>query len=780
MAEHFSFILAPGRQVGAGRFTLLRQLGRGGMGVVWLAHDDLLARDVALKFLPVEVASDPIALRELRFETQKSSSLTHTHILRIHDFYEHADEPAFISMEYVPGSTLAALRSKQPGACFTWEFLHPLVVQLCEALDYAHSERIIHRDLKPSNLMLDDRGRLKLTDFGIAATISDSVSRVSVKSTGSGTPLYMSPQQMRGEKPQPADDIYALGATLYELLSGNAPFHRGGTTAIVYQVVHEPAPPIAERLAELEIKNPVPSEVSDLIMACLAKDAAQRPPSANAIIERLEISATQTGVFVPMTATFRHQPLSLTKKTLLSASIPPVFAAAKSAPPVAVVGRKSKLILANVLAVILAGCLGYWMKSLPLPARHTSNPTNSESSIAEIVEKSKPLTEEDLKLVTNSATPTTEAVVAPVPAPPVVPPSTPTSTPAPVITAPVAQPSLAPMPTPPPAPPPKPTLAELVINVLPGNAELITNGVSAGHPAYPFRVKATAGENLSVEARLQDYFTVAKSLIFPSAGFIANENITLQHQPVPLAQADRWTNSLGQIFVAVPGSAVRFCIWDTRVQDFRAFVNDSGYNATARMYSLRRDGWKQHGDAWDSPGFAQEPTHPVCGVSWDDAQAFCRWLSKKEQSQHLLNAHQSYRLPTDAEWTAAAGSEKYPWGAEWPPPVGAGNYAGSEAADRNWAGERTLAGYRDAFARTSPVGSFLPNRNGLYDMGGNVWQWCDDWTDDKQKSRILRGGSWSSVVPGSMLSSFRQSSPPGVRASYIGFRCVLVVSGSSS
>jgi len=254
----------------------------------------------------------------------------------------------------------------------------------------------------------------------------------------------------------------------------------------------------------------------------------------------------------------------------------------------------------------------------------------------------------------------------------------------------------------------------------------------------------------------------------------------------------RWTNSLGQVFVLVPGSGVLFCIWDTRVQDFEKFVDDTGYNATEGMYSMRSDGEKQRGDTWKSPGFVQGQAHPVCGVSWDDAQAFCRWLTAKERRKGVLGENQTYRLPTDAEWSIAVGNDRYPWGNQWPPPLGAGNYAGSEAADGNWSSDLgIIPGYQDGFARTSPVGSFTPNRYGLYDMGGNVWQWCEDWYQKEMNSpevrqqmpaynndqggqqfRVLRGASWGHSDL-SMLSACRSGCIPSLRIDNRGFRCVL-------
>src|SRR6185369_3688070 len=139
--------LSPGFLVGGGRFTLMRLLGRGGMGVVWLARDEQLHEDVALKFLPPEIRHDAVALDDLRRETARSRKLTHSNIIRIHDFYRSEHE-AFISMEYVDGPNMSDLRLEQPNRVFTWTYLEPLVKQLCEALDYAHGEKIVHRDLK--------------------------------------------------------------------------------------------------------------------------------------------------------------------------------------------------------------------------------------------------------------------------------------------------------------------------------------------------------------------------------------------------------------------------------------------------------------------------------------------------------------------------------------------------------------------------------------------------------------------------------------------------------
>ncbi|HRI83573.1 MAG TPA: serine/threonine-protein kinase, partial [Opitutaceae bacterium] len=277
----------PGQKV-FGRYTLAKILGRGGMGVVWLARDDKLERDIALKFLPEVVAADPRAVDELKRETRRSLELTHPHIVRIYDFVEDA-RTAAIAMEYIPGATLAKLALEQPERAFEPGALTAWVKQLCEALDYAHRKaKVVHRDLKPANLMIDGAGELKVADFGIAASVSDSVSRVSQQGGTSGTPVYMSPQQMMGEKPAVTDDIYALGATLYDLLTGKPPFYTGN---IILQVQSKVPPSVAARRVELGLTGEViPPEWEATIAACLAKEAKDRPQSAGEVLERLNFT----------------------------------------------------------------------------------------------------------------------------------------------------------------------------------------------------------------------------------------------------------------------------------------------------------------------------------------------------------------------------------------------------------------------------------------------------------------------------------------------------------
>lgn len=232
---------------------------------------------------------------------------------------------------------------------------------------------------------------------------------------------------------------------------------------------------------------------------------------------------------------------------------------------------------------------------------------------------------------------------------------------------------------------------------------------------------------------------------------------------------ERWTNSLGQVLAPVAGVEVLFGIWDVRMKDYAVYADaNSGVDSSWR--DVQYKGERVSGG----------PDHPVTMVSWEDAKAFCGWLTKKEREDGLLSKNQSYRLPTDAEWSVAVGlgredgktSGVYPWGNQWPPPSGAGNYADQTAKTR-FPDLEVIEGYDDGFATTSPVGSLRANRHGLCDMGGNVWQWCEDWSDGGQKYRVVRGASWRDLEPDSLLSSSRDGGAPDTRSIGVGFRVVL-------
>ena len=253
-----------------------------------------------------------------------------------------------------------------------------------------------------------------------------------------------------------------------------------------------------------------------------------------------------------------------------------------------------------------------------------------------------------------------------------------------------------------------------------------------------------------------------------------------------------WTNTLEMQFV--PLGKTHIAVWQTRVRDFSAFVDATGYDAVGGMSSaVVANGFKLNAMDWKNPGFAQTPEHPVVGVSWEDANQFCAWLTRKERAEGALTAFQSYRVPTDLEWSECVGLSReqgltpenrsgkikgtYPWGNSFPPPIDSANYAGSESrvdTPPNWV---VIAGFHDPFARTAPVSSFQPNARGLRCLGGNVWEWCLDKYNQTMNWRTLRGGSWATSRAEETLSSYRRGYDPLFRSDQVGFRCVISSDG---
>ena len=275
-----------------GRSRWTKTLGRGGMGIVWLAWDEELERDVALKFLPDLIIRDRAVLSDLKRETRRSLELTHKNIVRIYDFV-YDQTSGCISMEYVDGDTLSNLRADKPHKIFEPDELRDWVSQLCDALDYAHNHaRIVHRDLKPANLMVNQRCDLKVADFGIARSLSDSVSKLTMEHGKSGTLVYMSPQQLEGDRGTHLDDVYSLGASLYELVTSKPPFYSGN---IDRQIRDKIPPPMMQRRKELEMDGePIDQVWEDVVHRCLAKDPAKRPQSVSEIAKMLSVPSPGT------------------------------------------------------------------------------------------------------------------------------------------------------------------------------------------------------------------------------------------------------------------------------------------------------------------------------------------------------------------------------------------------------------------------------------------------------------------------------------------------------
>src|SRR5262245_23983182 len=228
-------------------YRIIRRLGVGGMGVVYLAMDTRLRRQVAIKFLSKDRAGDPDLRQQLLREARAAARLEHPHICSIFDVGEHGEQP-YIVMQYVKGDTLAArLRNgrMEPQVALN------IGVQVREALDVAHFSGIVHRDIKPQNIVIAPDGQVKLLDFGVAqitpfgsATVETVTPTDDSFFTGMlvGTPAYMSPEQARGEKVDGRADLFALGTVLYECFTGRPAFRRESIVATLDDVLHKEPP----------------------------------------------------------------------------------------------------------------------------------------------------------------------------------------------------------------------------------------------------------------------------------------------------------------------------------------------------------------------------------------------------------------------------------------------------------------------------------------------------------------------------------------------------------
>jgi len=259
------------------RYHIIRQLGEGGMGEVFLARDRELDRDIALKIIRADLAANPAILERFKREIQLSTNVTHKNILRVYDLGE-AKGVKFLTMQYVPGLDLAALMRRE--APMPVPRIVEIFRQICEGLQAAHEQGVIHRDLKPQNILLDDRGRVAIADFGLAKSLDYGTLTEAGKVIG--TPHYMSPEQVKGIELDQRSDIYSLGIILYEMLTGTLPFTGGSAWEVMMQRTQRTPRPASDH-------NPkIPRYLVKVLDRCLQIDPNLRYASTADILRDLE------------------------------------------------------------------------------------------------------------------------------------------------------------------------------------------------------------------------------------------------------------------------------------------------------------------------------------------------------------------------------------------------------------------------------------------------------------------------------------------------------------
>ncbi len=261
----------PSGTILTGRYRIVAPLGKGGMGEVYRAYDVDLCKDVALKFLPHHLAGNPAGRAQFHSEVRAAHEVSSDHVCRVHDVREHDGQP-FLTMAYIDGEDLASLlkRIQRP----TQETAAEYARQLCRGLAAIHDQKILHRDLKPQNIMIDGRGKVRITDFGLAGLIGSFA-----ESRGAGTPLYQAPEQLAGGEPTIKSDIYALGLVLYELFTGKRAF--AATTR--EELVRLQEAGLSRALSDVDLH---PNVVA-VILECVKLDPTARPSSANKVLYSL-------------------------------------------------------------------------------------------------------------------------------------------------------------------------------------------------------------------------------------------------------------------------------------------------------------------------------------------------------------------------------------------------------------------------------------------------------------------------------------------------------------
>ncbi len=260
----------------SGRYRIIEELGRGGMGVVYKAEDTKLKRTVALKFLPPELTHIPEVKTRFMREAQAAAALDHPNICTVHEFDE-VDEKPFISMAYIEGQSLK--EKLESGPLYLEEALR-IAEQVAQGLQEAHKKGIMHRDIKSGNIMVTDSGQAKIMDFGLARKTEGTL--ITKKGSTMGTIAYMSPEQAKGEEVDHRTDIWSFSVVLYEMLTGQLPFKGEHEQAVVYSILKEKPKPITE------IKADIPTSIEQVVYKTLEKDPDKRYQQIDELIDDLK------------------------------------------------------------------------------------------------------------------------------------------------------------------------------------------------------------------------------------------------------------------------------------------------------------------------------------------------------------------------------------------------------------------------------------------------------------------------------------------------------------
>lgn len=581
-------------------YEVFEILGRGGFGIVLRAFDEKLHRIVAIKLLDPRLATSGSARQRFIREARAAASVRHENVVDVHAVDDQGQVP-FLVMEYVAGKTLQD-KIDAAGPLPVEEVLR-IGAQTAAGLAAAHAQGKIHRDVKPGNILLENSiERVKLTDFGLARAVDDA----SLTQSGviAGTPLYMSPEQARGDAIDHRSDLFSLGSVFYTMCAGRPPFRAASSNAVLKRVVEDDPRPLPE------VNSRIPAWLAEIVTRLHAKDPADRFQTAGEVAELLTRYLSE----YQLRGSVSRAHVGLRRSVWWA-----VCACATVAIGVALYVRDRS-------ASLHAALFGPSVEAVPLGLDATAPPPGASTSLAVLpfdADRAKTLQEEE-----------------------------------------------------------------------------------AARLGLPVEFTNTVGMRLRV---------------IPSGRFemgSSKEQIAEEQREASGRSGRANASYLDLILMEGPRHEVTLShpfamgVTEVTVGQFRRFVEESEYVTLCERdglggIGLSGDGERRQGPEfnWRNTGEEQQDDHPVSQVAWDDAESFCRWLSRKEG--------RNYRLPTEAEWEWAcrAGTDgRYPWGA-W----------------TRTRAERFANVSQPAQTRTrQPVAQRAANAFGLYDMCGNIQEWCRD------------------------------------------------------
>jgi eukaryotic-like serine/threonine-protein kinase len=707
-----------------GHYHNLQPLGRGGMATVFKARDEHLEREIAIKFISMDMYGPSMQehlLKRFEREAKALARLSHPNIIKVYEYGEYEDVP-YLVMEYLPGGTL----KERIGGPMTWQTALDFILPLAKALGYAHQQGIVHRDVKPANVLLNTKGEPILSDFGIAQVFMENKeSTLTTPGIGIGSPEYMAPEQWTGET-SPSVDMYALGVFFYEMVTGKKPYTAEAVAGIYAKLMYESTPRPRDLNANL------PEVVQGVIMKMMAKEPAQRYASMQELVgvltdlpekvkqapqdvaSNLEDMPTTIVSIPSATAQSPQRKLTQTSSqvTPTQTAIAPITTSPKSAAfsALAKPGRRPGWFwAAGVVVVLLVVGTG-----ILLLGNLTGGLARMEQKGVETVTMTPTVQD------TATSQPPSPTATRPSSATPVLPTDTPTLTPTMTLspTTFTSTPSLTP-----------------TLGIGSTRVSSVDNMVLVYVPEGNFLMGASEEQ---IKADLE------RCILAGTTRSVCESRGTDQKP-----QHTVWLDTYWIDMYEVTNGQYQSCV--------------TGGACQPPLHEASNTRISYYGN----PVF---DNYPVIYVDWNQAKTYCEWAGRQ--------------LPSEAQWEKAArGTDGriYPWGNE----NAAGDLL--NFADVNSGYEMSDKNVNDGFADTSPIGNYPRGASpyGVMDMEGNVSEWLNDlyqWdyykkSPDKNPTgassgynHVVRGSAWYSTIWVLGVYS-RGGAGPADKSPATGFRC---------